>query len=144
MSIRTNIVRFDICGCVVEFIWDDSVPAEKRVETGTKVVVCCEAHKDLLPGDSDPAAHRNALVAECRTKNIVVNTLLENAPAELKDVVTVTEAGEDVYRFKKPVTWMFDADRKLTVTHPDFTEQDKIALTAKIEEVLPDGDVTLA
>ena len=100
MAIRTTTWRPDTCGCVIEYDWDDAVPAAARVHS-FRSCGRCAIHQALAP--TDAAAY--ALVeAENKDKNRAVAAAIAAVPRL---------AGRH-----DEVAWAFDGARALDIVLP--------------------------
>jgi hypothetical protein len=103
----------DTCGCVLEYSWDSSIPAESRVHVGESLVKTCAIHLAKAQElNQDPKLFHLHVNEENTRKNWSIGKLLEALPPNLKKAPYEFKDGEE------PV-WAFDQDRKVTLTvHP--------------------------
>ena len=110
MTINTTKWSPDTCTCVVNYSWDDSVPAEQRTHELTSIEKCL-VHSSL----TDTAAYQ-VVTEENPRKNVSLQTVLDNAPTSLYDVNTDgarTLKNNISYNF----SWSGEApDRVLTIS----------------------------
>lgn len=117
MALQTTTWHPDTCGCVLEYTWDDALPAEDRVHEGTRCVGCCPAHEGKTPGEADPKGHYAAITAENQHKNRTYGQLLADASMEHKKFLKTAEDGTEIYGFIEEPTFSYDQDRKLSFYH---------------------------
>ena len=106
----------DTCGCQLEYEWDDNDPPERRSHNLFDFVHRCPAHSASLIADDSEGY--NAVKDENTRKNIAYSEAVNNAPAELVDVVTdVDKDGNETTRnvLKKEITF----DYEFTGTAPN-------------------------
>lgn len=125
----------DTCGCVLEYSWDASVPADSRVHTYSATIRTCPTHPGLAA-----AALYQAILNENQTKNRVlgravqISTKLSTDGQTLKDGITYV--------------WTFAGtnSRSLTVafTGVTLTNQDKSSLQTAINGMAFPIPVTVA
>jgi hypothetical protein len=72
----------DVCECVIEFSWDDSVPEDQRTGRVKNYVKKCSAHKAI---NSDADRFRSAL-EENQRKNKAHAAILEKATNSLYEL----------------------------------------------------------
>jgi hypothetical protein len=94
-------------GCIIEYTWDSSLPAESRVHTPTTSVFQCNAHKGLTL-----EAHWVTLTSENTRKNIILAKILE-----LIDGLDPAS-----------VVWSYNAKRILQFSLPSATAAQKNTL----------------
>jgi hypothetical protein len=96
MTIQTTGYKPDTCDCVLQLIWDDTLPEDSRITTPNYVVVC-QPHS-VLANDTD---RWNTLVEENHRKNDAFNEILKNGPASL------SETKEGALVLKDEITFSF-------------------------------------
>lgn len=148
MGRHTNIWRPDTCDCEIEFEFDDSVPAENRVHTGSRVIKACPLHPQTEFTNCHD--HYSHVTDQNRRKNILLGKMLEAHPELAKTLDNgarvLREDIDYIHSYKgrgKNVTLEVEfIDTKQT---PDFSFQkkhkDSIAKIAK--EEFGDGKVTV-
>ena len=116
----------DTCGCVLEYEWDDAVPADARTHTATSVVTRCAEHSKMKLQSSD---HFAQVLEENTGKNMAF------------EVVKSKVASLDVADFK----YSFDKDRKLVVDvdHLAVSAAEKLTLTAELNSKLGSGKASI-
>ena len=72
MAIQTTRWSPDTCGCILEYTWDDSVPAASRVHTISRAVNVCNAHTGLV----SLTDVWNNILPENQRKNLTYSQLL--------------------------------------------------------------------
>ncbi len=71
----------DTCGCILEYEWDDSVPAEEREYSVSKIKRKCAAHA----AEEAPSTHFDKVLGENSLKNSVTAQIKEvHADAEVE------------------------------------------------------------
>ena len=118
--IHKNIWKPDTCDCEIEYEWDDSVLTEQRVHTVSKIIKCCDAHKNL----TDKVQNYNTVVNENTRKNILYGKILE-IPSLVQE--RTKENGEKIKELKEGLEyrWSFDKDRNLEVELVGFGTEEK-------------------
>lgn len=92
MALHRNLWSPDTCGCQIEFEFDDEVPAEERVHTGSKIVKRCPAHQESdFDGCHD---HYTTVLDENQRKNILLGKLMETHP----EIVDLREDGSRIMK----------------------------------------------
>ena len=114
MTINTTRWRPDTCSCIVEYQWDTEAAAENRTHTLTSIQKC-PVHSSL----SDTEAYQ-VVTEENPRKNISLQTVLDNGPAALSDIVDGAKQlkGNIFYNF----SWSGSPpDRVLTISFTGIT-----------------------
>ena len=108
--VKTNITRWhpDTCKCVIEYSWDEDLPAEQRIHTYFSTIKDCPEHSGLGNTIYD------VITEESQRKNKVYGELIKLADVG-EDVLN--ESGDTVRQIKKGLTydWNFDIARNLEV-----------------------------
>ena len=107
MTIQRNLWSPDTCGCQIEYEWDDSVPQEQRIHSASKIVKACSIHQH----HNDKDAHYQDVLDENQSKNKAVGLLIKTFKK--------LDGGQD------EITWRFEDDRSLVISHPLLTQKDK-------------------
>lgn len=81
MTINVTKWSPDTCGCVHNYSWDDSVPQDQRVHTHVSSDVLCSFHQGL----ADAKTAYDTVIEENTRKNISLQHLIDNFPAQLSD-----------------------------------------------------------
>jgi len=114
MVINTTKWSPDTCSCVIDYSWDNSVPADQRTHTLSSISKC-SFHNSL----SDIAAY-NTVTEENPRKNIAYQLILDNGPAALSDLIDGTrqlKAGITIN-----LTWSGTApNRVVTISYTGIT-----------------------
>ena len=125
MTIHTTRWRPDTCSCIVEYTWDDEVPAEQRTHTVSNYIKTCDFHLQLPDNDQK----WNTVKEENQRKNLTLLETLTNGPAALSDLV------EGSLQLKQNVTYNFSwsgtaPNRVLTIsfTGINLTTQQRNAI----------------
>jgi hypothetical protein len=84
MTIKTTRWTSDVCGCVIDFTWDDSVPQEEITESVKNYVSKCPAHS-ALEGVDDQTRF-NSAIEENQRKNRAHKEILDAAPSSLYEL----------------------------------------------------------
>lgn len=115
----------DTCDCIIEYEWDDSVPAEERVHTPTTIVKACSAH--VIVGGPTNAAHGvfSQVHEENTRKNKALNEVLEALPDSEKIKESDVE-GNQISKFKIEPKWRFDENRHVEIELPGEIGKNKI------------------
>lgn len=103
--VKTTKWRPDTCSCVITYDWDDTLPEDERVHTLNTIQKC--KHHDSL---DDASAYDQVLNGENRLKNYVLSDI---------------GLGE--------LPYAFDKSRKLEVTIPGKTQQEKDAIQSLVD-----------
>lgn len=96
--IRTTRWSPDTCGCVLEYAWDDTLPADERVHTFTVLVAKCPDHIALL---ADQETYDQVLSENTRKNHVL----------ELARGIVINIEREDY-------VWSFNAARRLRAEFP--------------------------
>ena len=144
MAININQWSPDTCGCTIEYSWDDSVSAELRTHSATRIVKACLAHDGLK---NDTANHYDKVRNENVRKNKAHGQLL--ALSQIGDVV-LQPNGETYFQLKNGITINYSftgtgADRVLSVSVVGYnlSTTQKNTLTAWCETNLGVGKVII-
>lgn len=105
MTIQKTKWKPDTCGCEIVYEWDDTVPQEERTHTLFSVSKC--PHHQ---GDINATAYQKVL-DENQSKNQAVGLIINNI--------------EKIKGKEDEITWRFDDDRNLILSHPDLDMDDK-------------------
>jgi hypothetical protein len=105
--IQTTRWSPDTCSCVIEYQWDDSVPADTRTHTPATIDKQCARHSGMWL-----AAHFNTLTDENPRKNKIIDAILAQLPSLVLD----------------DITWAYDAGNVLNISSPKFTAAQKVTL----------------
>src|SRR5215212_113781 len=141
MVINTTQWQPDTCDCILEYSWDDSVPADQRVHTPTNSIKC--------PFHTNQATHSavyNTVVNENQRKNIGFQTALDNGPTSLFDLQA---DGSRTLKNNITYSWTWSGtapNRLLTVTFTGITltNAQKNAIQTKLNTIFGAGKVILA
>jgi len=121
-----NVTRWspDTCGCVLEYEWDKTVPAESRVHTFNNLVKKCSDHGSI------PVAKDlyDVVLGENQMKNLIFAELQKEKP----DINT----GEDF-------DWVFDDKRDIKIFAKGLSSSALSKVRDKINDQFP-GKVTLS
>lgn len=88
MTIRVTRWSPDTCDCIIEYTWDDSVPASSRTHNLDNYVRRCSVHAVL----ADDTARYNTILEENPRKNNAYQHIIDNAPAAFVDVDPISAA----------------------------------------------------
>lgn len=141
MTINRTRWSPDTCECVIEYSWDDSVPAENRTHSLYNVVQRCPAHNALSSLDIF-----STLMDENPRKNNALSHVLDNGPTSLFDT---TSEGARV--LKGNITFNFSwsgtaPDRVLTInfTGINLTQNQKNSIQTFLNNRFGSGKVLIA
>lgn len=113
MALHKNSWRPDTCDCELEYEWDDSVPQEERVTTISSILKACPIHAHH--GDNIEG-HYSDVLAENQSKNQAIGLLV-------KTLGKLDGGAEEI-------SWRFNPDRSIVLSHPALTKQDKETMNA--------------
>jgi hypothetical protein len=130
-----NITRWkpDTCECLIEYEWDDSVPADQRVHN-YKHIIKCEAHKN----EADDKVAFDKVNDENKTKNRVLGHILDNFPALVDTVVDEAGGESKVLKPGLKYDWSFDNQRKLQIDVIGVAPAQKAAIVNSVKSVFAD------
>lgn len=83
MTIKITRWTNDTCGCVIDYTWDDALPPESITTNLSNVIEKCPNHSSL-PNNIDVW---NSILDENPRKNISYQSLLDNGPSTIYDIV---------------------------------------------------------
>lgn len=84
MTIKTTRWTSDVCGCIIEYTWDDSAPQGQETLTVSNIINTCPAHSSpSLPTDN---ARFDSALEENQRKNKAHKDILDNAPTGLYEL----------------------------------------------------------
>lgn len=128
MAININRWSPDTCSCVVEYSWDDSVPAEQRVHKLHRIVTACPEH----PADAH-AVGTDMTEVHLQVKNTHKNVAIKTAIEALGIDPNQTDGfGKSVLG---TVGWKYQEDGKLVLTLPEVHQKDKSVVEAALTGV---------
>lgn len=140
MTIQTTRWSPDTCECVLEYTWDDLVPADQRTHTFARHLNTCSKHAGL-----SGQARYNAALQHNQRKNFTASEILERFTALVADT-----GADGSKRFKNGVTfnWSYsgvDDARVLTVSLSgvNLTNQQKNALQTALDTRFGAGRVVV-
>lgn len=112
MALQKTLWRPDTCGCEIEYQWDDSVPLDQRVHSVSKINKACPVHAH----HGNKEAHYADILDENTSKNKAVGLLVKTFKK--------LDGGEN------EVTWRFNEDRSIVLSHPSLTAEEKVSANA--------------
>ncbi len=130
MAIRTTRWSPDTCGCVVEYSWDDTVAADQRAHTTTRVTPCVAHPNAQQHVGADPFSAATVWGDE----NVGRKSRLE---ARLL-AATVIGLKPGSY------AWFFDAQRVLNVSLPSLSAAQKQAAQTWCDNNIGAGKVLVS
>lgn len=124
MALHTTRWTSDICGCVIDFEWDDAQGESSRTHNQKEVCVCCLSHASV-----PPSALFNTVLAENQGKNRALGIIQQRVPG-LKP---------------EGIAWSFDAGRRLrvTVSGVPLPAPQRAAVQAALDAELGPGRATI-
>ena len=142
MATKTTKYSPDTCDCVIEYTWDDSVPADIRTHTLSTYINKCSAHSGLAT-DQD---RWNSIFEENPRKGQALQLVLDNGPTGLFDTLS---SGNRVLKesIKFNFTWSGTApNRVLTIsfTGINLTTNQKNTLQSALNTRFGTGKVLIA
>ncbi len=145
MAIRTTRWSPDTCGCVVEYSWDDTVAADQRAHTTTRVAPCAAHPNAQQHVGADPFSAATVWGDEnIGRKSRLEARLLAAFPAlgySFVDPVT----GLTVIGLKPgSYAWFFDAQRVLNVSLPSLSAAQKQAAQTWCDNNIGAGKVLVS
>lgn len=120
--IQKTIWRPDTCSCVIEYEWDDAVPAEQRTHTISNIIGKCKHHNTTTSHEE----HYDKVLNENRRKNIVLEEIKKTIPS-----ATEIDAKGEV-KLKEDVKWSYDDTRALNIEVPTLTKGEKSTLESTL------------
>lgn len=111
--LQTTRWKPDTCECVIDYQWDDAVPAEERVHLPVATKKICSRHSN----NNGHAAVFQAAHGENVTKNLALHELLKSLRQDEKHVFIDSDGNENE-DFKVKPKWSFHDDGTLVVDHP--------------------------
>lgn len=127
----------DTCECVLEYVWDETIPEDERVLNPVEPVQTCAFHAADYSGEMPHENHYVKVRDENVNKNKVLSSLLKSLPkAQKKEIIDQNgNLNED---FLVQPQWSFTPDRKLQVSHPALDdEQTKTKFKDTVNEQTP-------
>ena len=117
---------------MLEYTWDDSIPADQRVHTPANTVFKCDKHSTV-----DVSVIHDNVKDENQTKNLVLASIAEQLPEFA--VITIDKKGVET---KTPdlekIVWEFDENRKLHVGLVGVKETDRVFAESLVAAQFPD------
>lgn len=136
MSSHRNLWKPDTCGCVIEFEFDDELPAEQRVHTGHTVHKICESHKSALEGKDAHTSYQHCS-KENQKKNLSIGLIEESLSDEHFDIKEDWD-GNVTKTLKWQPRFSFDSDRKLKIELHRSHKHLLTNLKKKVQDKFPD------
>lgn len=136
--LKTTQWRPDTCDCIIEYSWDDSVPAEEREHVDHTMVKVCDAHQSLVETtlDSDIA---DIVKNENISKNKAIQAIAENNP-EYATTVLNDDGTESVAPDLKRVRAKYDENRELHIVLDGVETKE----ASRLQDIIESSEVDVA
>lgn len=141
MAMKANQWSPDTCGCILEYEWDDSLPAASRVHTIKSVIKACAVHDSFAGNQS---GHYQSVLRENQSKNKVYGQLI--AIPEISEEFTIDSSGNIGRRLKSGIRflWSFSGSGdsrilSISISGVNLTSGQKSALQAWCDLSLGNG-----
>lgn len=144
MTIKTTRWTSDVCGCIIEYTWDDAAPQGQETLQVSKVIEACPAHSSpQLPTEN---ARFNAAIEENQRKNKAHAAILEVSPTGMYDV---DQSGQRQLKSGITLSWELTGeppDRVMTLSYSGITltPTQKTNIQKQLDSRFGEGKVKLA
>ena len=143
MTIKTTRWASDVCECIIEFTWDDSLSENERTLKVKNYINRCQAHNEQLPNDT---SRFETALEENQRKNKAHADILKNGPTGLYDL---DPSGSRQLKSGLKISWQWEGtapNRILSLSYSGigFTQTQKAALEKVLSNKFGEGKVKLA
>lgn len=134
MAIRTTRWEPDTHAVVIDYEWDDAVPAEERVHTAVRAWTKGKGGNRPHP---DPVALHDQVLTENRRKNEALAHVADNLPEALTKEELDSDGdptGRRICKDKHQPEWRMNKDGTVAITVPGAEDDHKADLAASMAE----------